>query len=194
MQPLTPDDLLSLDEYVPRREEFFEAHRRYCDQYRRVRVGPSAVLLFENRQTLWFRIQEILRVTQLRDAKWIQQELTIVNRLLPRAHQLQAGLLLDDPNSKEWKKLKPDSIQLMLGSIHISAQITSCQPSEQALGLAHWVEFSLYRPERKLFADFSVSAWFDMEIGRYRHAGGRLTEEVRQSLLDDLELSDRDAA
>src|SRR5580704_14304508 len=123
MQPLTPDDLLPIEEYAPRREEFFEAHRRYCDQYRRVRVGPSAVLLFENRQTLWFRIQEILRVTQLRDPNWVQQELAIVNRLLPRAHQLQAALLIESSDAVTFEKLKPDSIPLVLGSIRVSAQI-----------------------------------------------------------------------
>jgi hypothetical protein len=194
MQPLTPDDLLPLAEYAPRREEFFQAHRRYCDLYRRVRVGPSAALLFENRQTLWFRIQEILRVTQLRDPKWVQQELAIVNRLLPRANQLQAGLILNDPSGTAWRKLQPESIRLVLGSIHVSPRIASCQPGEQALGLAHWLEFPLYRPERKLLADFSVSAWIEIECGAYRHNSGRLTEEVRQSLLDDLESSDKDAA
>ena len=194
MQPLTPDDLLSLEEYGPRRDEFFDAHRRYCDQYRRIRVGPSAVLLFENRQTLWFRVQEILRVTQMREPKWVEQELAVVNRLLPTAHHLQAGLLLDQSEGATWEKLKAESVRLVLGSIRVTPQITSCRPGERTLGLAHWLDFSLFRPERKLFADFSVSAWIEINCGIYRHSSGRLTEEVRQSLLDDLEMSDKDAA
>ncbi len=194
MQPLTSNDLLPIEEYAPRREEFFEAHRRYCDQYRRVRVGPAAVLLFENRQTLWFRVQEILRVTRLRDPKWVEQELAIVNRLLPRAHHLQAGLVLSEAEGAVWEKLEPESIRLVLGSIRVTPQITSCQPEERALGLAHWLEFSLYRPGRKLFADAGVSASIEINCGTYRHSSGRLAEDVRQSLLDDLELSDRDAA
>ena len=194
MQPLTRDDLLTLEEYTPRRDEFFEAHRRYCDQYRRIRVGPSAILLFENRQTLWFRIQEILRVTRLRETKWVEQELAIVNRLLPRSHRLQAGLLLDDLESQDWDQLDSESVRLVLGAIHICGQITSCKPDERALGVAHWIEFALYRPERKLLDDRSMSCWIEVECGDYRHASGRLTEEMRQSLLDDLEMSDRDAA
>ena len=67
MHPLTLDDLMPLEEYAGKRREFFEAHQRYLDRYRRVRVGPQAALLFENRQTLWFRLQEVLRVARLAD-------------------------------------------------------------------------------------------------------------------------------
>src|SRR5205085_8759387 len=59
MLPLTVDDLLPLEEYATRRKEFFDAQRRYVDRYRRVRIGPKLMLIFENRQTLWFRVQEV---------------------------------------------------------------------------------------------------------------------------------------
>ena len=67
MVPLTLEDLLPLDVYAPRRREFFDSHRRYIDRYRRVRIGPRLTLIFENRQTLWFRVQEIVRVARLSD-------------------------------------------------------------------------------------------------------------------------------
>src|SRR5581483_3577501 len=94
MQPLTLDDLLSLDEYAGRRREFFESQCRYLDRYRRVRVGPQLTLLFENRQTLWFRVQEILRVARLSDPGRVQQELHVYNRLLPGRNQVNAALLI----------------------------------------------------------------------------------------------------
>ena len=65
MLPLTIDDLLPLEEFASRRKEFFDAQRRYVDRYRRVRIGPRLTLIFENRQTLWFRVQEIVRVARL---------------------------------------------------------------------------------------------------------------------------------
>ena len=61
MRPLTYDDLLPLEDFAGQRRELFEAHIRYVDRYRRVRFGPRLALIFENRQTLWFRVQEILR-------------------------------------------------------------------------------------------------------------------------------------
>src|SRR5436190_17780576 len=83
MQPLLVDDLLPLEEYVARRKEFFDAHRRYIDRYRRVRIGPKLTLVFENRQTLWFRVQEVIRIARLADTRELQQELNLYNRLLP---------------------------------------------------------------------------------------------------------------
>src|SRR5262245_19804953 len=95
MLPLTVDDLLPLDEYATKRKEFFDAHRRYIDRYRRVRVGPKLTLVFENRQTLWFRVQEVIRVARLADAREVQLELNLYNRLLPTRNRLQAALLIE---------------------------------------------------------------------------------------------------
>src|SRR5215471_9530764 len=95
MHALTPDDLLPLDEYAGRRRELFEAQRRYVDRYRRVRIGPRATLLFENRQTLWFRVQEVLRVARLADPAGVGQQLEMYNRLLPARGLLQAALLIE---------------------------------------------------------------------------------------------------
>ena len=95
MLPLTVDDLLPLQEYVGRRREFFDSHRRYIDRYRRVRIGPRLTLIFENRQTLWFRVQEIVRIARLAQAREVQQELNLYNRLLPGRNLLQAALLIE---------------------------------------------------------------------------------------------------
>src|SRR6516225_802578 len=95
MRPLTLDDLLPLEEYAGRRREFFESLNRYLDRYRRIRIGPRLTLLFENRQTLWFRVQELLRIARLAEPERVQQELDLYNRLLPRRDHLQAALLID---------------------------------------------------------------------------------------------------
>src|SRR6266481_5239432 len=101
MLPLTVDDLLPLEEYVGRRREYFDSHRRYIDRYRRVRIGPRLTLIFENRQTLWFRVQEILRIARIADTFEVQQELDLYNRLLPGPNLLQAALLIEISDEKK---------------------------------------------------------------------------------------------
>src|ERR1700722_12662474 len=95
MTPLTLEDLLPLEEYAPRRREFFDSHRRYVDRYRRVRIGPRLTLVFENRQTLWYRVQEVVRIARLANARELQMELNLYNRLLPGQNLLQAALLIE---------------------------------------------------------------------------------------------------
>ncbi len=199
MRPLTLDDLLPLDEYASRRREFFESHGRYLDHYRRVRLGPRLTLLFENRQTLWFRVQELLRVARLADPGRVQEELNLYNRLLPGRDCLQAALLIDVADetrlSEElagWRDLTGEALRLHAGAREFPAVLVTCRPEDRAIGAAHWVRFPLDADGRRLLADFHVPACVAIDHGAYRHESPPLSEDVRQSLLDDLHLSDRD--
>ena len=199
MVPLTLDDLLPLDEYGGRRREFFDSMCRYLDRYRRVRLGPRVTLVFENRQTLWFRVQEIVRVARLVDPVRLQQELALYNRLLPGPQQLQAALLIsitDESKLTEelapWQELRGEQLTLCAGSCRVVADLVTCRPEDRCLGAAHWVQFTLDRAARTQLADFRQPALFALDLPAYQHLSPPLSEEVRQSLLDDLTLSDRD--
>jgi hypothetical protein len=198
MKALTFDDLLPLEEFATRRWEFFEAHSRYLDRYRRVRIGSSLTLLFENRQTLWFRLQEILRVARLTEPKQVQQELDLYNRLLPRRNRLQAALLLkvDEARMSEelaaWQDLRGEELCLQIGEARFPADLLTCRPEDRCIGTAHWVQFVLDERGRQLIGTFDLPAHFAIRRTNYSHESAPLGEEVRQSLLDDLQLSDRD--
>jgi len=199
MLPLTLDDLLPLEEYAGRRREFFESHCHYLDRYRRVRLGPRLTLIFENRQTLWFRVQEIVRVARLTDAHYLQQELDLFNRLLPRKDRLQAALVLeeeDDTRQTEgvhpWQNIPDHSLWLCLEEQRYPATLLTSRPEDRAIGAAHWVEFSLDETARRLLADNRQPAFFHFQSPEYDHQTPHLSDDIRQSLLDDLALSDRD--
>ncbi len=200
MNALTLDDLLSLDEFAGRRREFFDAHGRYLDRYRRVRIGPRLTLLFENRQTIWFRVQDVLRITRLTEPRRVQQELDLYNRLLPGPDRLQAALLIavaDESRLTEelapWRELRGGDLCLHLGPASYQANLLTCRPEDRAIGTAHWVQFVLDAPGRALLADGQQAAHFAVTLADYRHDSALLSDEVRESLLDDLRLSDRDA-
>src|SRR6202158_2892346 len=130
MLPLTVDDLLPLEEYASKRKEFFDAHRRYIDRYRRVRIGPKLTLIFENRQTLWFRVQEVIRIARLSQAGEVQQELNLYNRLLPGRNLLQAALLIEVPDEAQlikelanWHNMQSDHLWLGVGKERFSSYL-----------------------------------------------------------------------
>ena len=198
MKALTLDDLLPLEEFASRRHEFFEAHSRYLDRYRRVRIGSSLTLLFENRQTLWFRLQEVLRVARLTEPKQVQQELDLYNRLLPQRNRLQAALLIkvDDTRMREelalWQDLRGEELCLHLGEARYPSNLLTCRPEDRCIGTAHWVQFVLDERGRQLLSDFDLPAYFTICRASYVQDSSPLSDEVRQSLLEDLYLSDRD--
>jgi hypothetical protein len=200
MRPLTLDDLLPLNEYAGRRREFFASLNRYLDRYRRIRLGPRLTLLFENRQTLWFRVQELLRVARLAEPERVQQELDLYNRLLPSRDCLQAALLIDIEDETRlteelafWQTLAGENLNLCLEDHRLPAQLVTCRPEDRTIGAAHWVQFAVDAPGRKCLADFRRPAYLEIAHQSYQHTSPLLGEDIRQSLLDDLSLSDRDA-
>lgn len=199
MQPLTLDDILPLDEFANRRREFFDSLERYVDRYRRVRIGPELTLLFQNRQTLWFRLQEVLRIARLQEPNRVQKELDLYNRLLPGRNRLQAALMIEVSADKpvsvalaRWKNLKGDALRLHVGTKQIPAKLITCRPEDRCIGTVHWVQLHLEMGARLLVADFELRARFVTTLPSYRHESHPLSQDVRQSLLEDLELSDRD--
>lgn len=194
MAPLTVDDLLPLEVYAPRRREFFDSHRRYIDRFRRVRIGPRLTLIFENRQTLWFRVQEVVRVARLSDRREVEQELDLYNRLLPDGRLLQAALLLDVPDADaavhdwmNWQHLDGESLNLVVGDEDLPARLVTCRPEDRCSGTAHWVQFALDDRLRDLLGDLERPAFFRFAHGKYRHTSQPLDDGLRQSLLADLE-------
>jgi hypothetical protein len=201
MKPLTLDDLIPLEEYAGRRREFFDSHRKYLDRYRRVRIGPSLTLVFENRQTLWFRVQEVVRIARLTDAERLKQELTLYNHLLPGRDQLQAALLIDIADETRlkselasWQDLSGAQLALHLGEQRLPAALVTSRPEDRCVGMAHWIQFHLDAATRGLLADATLPTYFTFDNGLYAHRSAPLNDDLRQSLLDDLQLSDRDEA
>ena len=201
MRPLTLDDLLPLHEFAAQRRALLESHLRYLDRYRRVRLGPSLCLIFENRQTLWFRAQEVLRVARLADPRWVGPELDVYNRLLPGPGCLHAALLIQIADESRlldelapWRTFRGVELRLRLGGAAVPAELVTCRPEDLAVGAAHWVRFAFDSQARRRFADARRPAYFEILMPSYTHAGAPLSEDQRQSLLEDLALSERDAA
>lgn len=194
MHPLTIDDLLPLEEYAGRRREFFESHRRYVDRYRRVRVGPSVTFIFENRQTLWFRVHEIIRIARLAEPGHLREELRLYNAMLPGRDRLQAALIMEPEAESALSNLQGDHITLSAGSEARHATLITCRPEDRCAGMAHWVQFELSAAARHSLANLDGPTFLTIDHAKYRHRSPALSDDVRQSLLDDLLLSDRDAA
>jgi hypothetical protein len=197
MDSLTIEDLLPLEEFAGRRRDLFEAQCRYLDRYRRVRVGPRATVLFENRQTLWFRVQEVLRISRLTDAPRVQLELDVYNRLLPGPNRLNAALLVDVNERRlaeelaPWQALRGEDVALVLGSRLCPAELVTCRPEDRCIGAAHWIQFNLDGPARALLTEHHVPVQVALHLQGTTHSSPPLAEDIRQSLLDDLALSDR---
>ena len=106
MEKLNKSDLFSLEEYSINRDSF---RKKVLEekQHRKVYIGEHVVLLFENKNTIQYQIQEMLRIEKIFDAEGIQEELDAYNPLIPDGSNLKAVMLIEYPNVEERKeKLK----------------------------------------------------------------------------------------
>lgn len=97
MQKLTRDDLLSLERYAAERAQF----RVRAITHKRARsllLGEHATLLFEDRLTVQYQVQEMLRVERIFEATGIDEELAAYNPLIPDGSNLKATLLFEYPD------------------------------------------------------------------------------------------------
>jgi len=94
MNKLGRKDLLSLEQYAEQRNEFrarVMAHKKN----RRVAVGPNLTLYFEDRLTIQYQIQEMLRIERIFEADAIQEELDTYNPLISGGSSLRCTTMLE---------------------------------------------------------------------------------------------------
>jgi len=94
MQKLRESDLLSLERYSRERDDFrarVMAHKKN----RKVGVGPNTMWLFEDRLTVQYQVQEMLRTERIFEAEGIAEELAAYNPLIPDGRNWKATFLIE---------------------------------------------------------------------------------------------------
>lgn len=94
MQKLTRADLYGLEQYAQMRPAFRArviAHKKH----RQVPVGPHATLYFEDRLTIQYQIQEMLRAERIFEAAAIEEELEAYNPLIPEGGNWKATFMIE---------------------------------------------------------------------------------------------------
>ena len=99
MEKLTRSDLYSLEQYAEARTEF-RAEVISHKSNRRVPLGDIAALYFEDRLTMHYQIQEMLRVERIFEAEGIQEELDAYNPLIPDGTNLKATFMIEVPDEE----------------------------------------------------------------------------------------------
>ena len=100
MSKLTRQDLFSLEKYAEIRDEF-RARVIEHKKNRRVPLGDHAALYFEDRLTMQYQIQEMLRIEKIFEAAGIQEELDVYNPLIPDGANWKATFMVEYADEAE---------------------------------------------------------------------------------------------
>ena len=100
MSKLTRNDLMSLEQYAQERHAFRDKVMQH-KKNRQVLIGDNATLYFEDRLTMQYQIQEMLRVERIFEAEGIQEELDAYNPLIPDGSNWKATFMLEFPDVEQ---------------------------------------------------------------------------------------------
>ena len=177
---LTLADIADLRAYERERDEF-RAKVMDLKRKRRVSVGPIITLLFENRDTIRFQVQEMARVEKLISDEAIEGELKVYNPLIPEPGMLCATLFLeltDEMQLREWlPKLVgiERSVHLRIGDGDDAVAVSSIPEKsheaqltrEETTASVHYIWFQLDPEAIDRFANEAVTLVIDHD--HYQH-------------------------
>jgi len=196
MKPLRQADLIPYAEYERQREEF-RSRIIALKQRRRISVGPLITLVFENRETLKFQIQEMIRVERIFDPVKVQEELDVYNALLPAGGELSATLLIeitDEARIKHWLDTfmgldHGQKVAIVAGNERIFGGFEGGHSHETKISAVHFVRFRPTPSMKAAFADLRVPVAITVHHGDYR-ADAPVSGSMREEWLSDLNQRD----
>ena len=189
---LTTADLMKLEEYAEQRPAF-RAKVLEHKRKRKLHIGPHLTLLFEDRLTIQYQVQEMLRIERIFERAAIDEELAAYNPLIPDGSNWKATCLIEyeDPveRARELQQLKgiENLIWVQVGEgprIHAIADEDLERENETKTSAVHFLRFEL-DAESKRAAKSGAALRFGVEHAAYREAV-TVAEAVRAALVADL--------
>lgn len=158
---------------------------------RRVSVGPQVTIVFENRTTMIFQVEEMCRAEGISAPDKIQEELDVYNEILPDEGQLGATLLVEITDEAEIQKTLErlvglqEHVWLVVGGERIKAEFNPDQFAADKLAAVQYLRFSLGAAAQAALKTPGTAVAVAIDHPNYRHEA-RLGEASRASLAEDL--------
>lgn len=193
MKLVTPQELLSAADYEEQRTEI---RRRIIalKKRRRITVGEYITLVFENRETVLFQIQEMLRTERIFAPEKIQEECDVYNALLPGIDELSATLFIEITDSDKIQELldslkgidNSDIVAISIGMEKIFANFEAGHSNEEKISAVHFVRFASTPNFRDQLAQAGIPALLTIRHPNFQ-TEAPISDDMRQEWLQDLQ-------
>ena len=195
MNKLQREDLLSLEQYAEQRAEFRDRVIRH-KKHRRVDIGPNLTLYFEDRLTIQYQVQEMLRIEKIFEADGIQEELEAYNPLIPDGSNLKCTAMFEfvdvDVRKRRLAELTGVEnhvwVQVQgLDKVYAIANEDLDRSTDEKTSAVHFMRFE-FSDEMKnaLSSGRGMTMGVDHDLYRYEET---LSEKTLASLLQDIVLN-----
>jgi len=194
MDKLAQNDLYSLERYSDLRDEF-RARVMHHKRDRRLALGTNANLYFEDRLTMQYQVQEMLRIERIFEATGILQELDAYNPLIPDGSNWKATFMVEFPDNEERREMLARLVGIEekvwmqvgnFGKIHPVADEDLPRSDDNKTSAVHFLRFEL-TPEQVAALRQGAELAAGIEHRNYQVEIRPVAENICQSLLADLD-------
>ena len=185
MTELKIEDLLSADEYDKKRDELLSIANSQSE-LRTVRIGNNVSLLFENKETVQSKLQELLRNENVIQSEKIQKKLSIYKLLLPDTNSLKASMSIN--SDEEEKKGIDKRVWIQIGEndrVFGSSSTNLNQADDEDYGGVFVLEFDL---SNLMVKDFQLGMilYAGIDHPKYNIRTKEILKQTTASLAKDL--------
>lgn len=189
---ITLEEIPPLDDYAAQRDAF-RSRIMVVKKNRHVSIGDNVTLLFENRDTVFYQVMEMLRIEKTEHREGIQQELDAYNPLIPDGSNWKATMLIEFPEEVErrvqLKSLRNVEHQVWcdVGGRRVIAIADEDleRSDEEKTSSVHFLRFELDAKLRQAALD-GADIRFGIDHDRYHCNSGILHRQQREALVEDL--------
>jgi Protein of unknown function (DUF3501) len=194
MRTLVAEDLMTLERYA-RERPVFRARVLAHKASRKLAVGPDVTWLFEDRLTVQYQVQEMLRVERIFEPVDIEQELAAYNPLIPDGRNLKATMLIEFPDAlvrpvrlAQMKGVEHRCYLQVAGSekVYAIADEDMERENDSKTSAVHFLRFE-FTPDMISALRAGAALAGGVDHGQYQHRVESLPTATRAALLDDLE-------
>jgi len=194
MEKLKVEDMLSLEEYARQRDDFRQramAHKTL----RRVHIGPHLTLLFEDRATMQYQVQEMLRAERIFESAGIEEELAAYNPLIPDGDNLKATMLIEYADVGERQQALAgmqgieDRVWVRVAGfdpVHAIADEDLDRTTEEKTSSVHFLRFQ-FTPEMIAAVREGAALSMGVDHPAYREVTDPVASDARSALLTDFD-------
>lgn len=192
MEKLSVTDLLSLEQYHRQRDAFRAdalAHKRR----RQAAIGPNVTLFFEDRVTVQYQVQEMLRIERIFESEAIEEELAAYNPLIPDGGNLKATMMIEFPDPDE-RRIALQTLAGIEDAVYLEVEgkprIMAIadedleRSNEQKTSAVHFLRFEV-PPGAKAALERGAALTLGIDHPHYRHALAA-GDDLRTALTADL--------
>ena len=192
MELLKPSDLMNIIDYEKVREEY-RKDIIYYKKKRRLSLGPDITVTFENRKTMKFQIQEMMRAERMVHDRQIKEELDIYNSLLPNKNGLSATLFIEVTKQTQIRSVLNqfigltvgNNIYFQIGDQKIYAQFEEGREEADKISSVHYLQFDIDEKPMTDFLDDGIAVAITIDYNDYQYSE-ILSKTMRSSLIEDL--------